>query len=143
MYSTISNPFLNFVDAIISNYATYFPIILFFILLLVKLVVYNAAKAELRRPLERIGIEFCSIGFAFFSKSVFDGNSQFYQYFSKDNPGPAIFTITLILVLIFMFAVNLFQKYQREQELKMRQYGYLGATFALGFLLVFLGMRLI
>jgi len=154
MPGATSNIFLRFIDSLISNYAMYFPIILLFILLFVKLVVYSAARAELGRPLERIGIEFCSIGFAFFSKSVFDGNSQFCQYFSpKSSLGSATLAITLILVLIFMLTVSLFQKYQREQEIlrhitattknKMRQYGYLFATLVLGFLMVSLGMKLI
>lgn len=153
MYSTTSNIFLNFVDFLIS--ATYFPIILFFILLFVKLIVYSAAKAKLMEPLERTGMEFCSIGFAFFSKAVFDGNSQFCQYYSsKGSFGSATFIIALIFVLIFMLVVNLFQKYQREKELlkyksvkttkdKIRQYGYLCATFVLGFFIVLFGIRLI
>lgn len=138
----ISNLFFGFVEYLISNYAPYFPVILFFFLLFVKLAVYSAARMDLRKPMEQIGIDFCLIGFAFFSKAIFDQNSQLHRYFSsKDSLGPAILMITLIFVLIFIMAVVSFQRSQTRSTIA--QYGYLGANFVLGFLMVFMGTRLI
>jgi len=139
---------LKAISYLISNHAKYFPIVLFFILLSVKMIVYSAARRNLSGSIEQIGVDFCSIGFAFFVKAIFDQSSQLRLHFSqKGSIAPAILLITLIFVLIFMLAVYLFEKLQYEKDpsrnRKKRQYGYLGGTFALGFLLVFFGINLI
>lgn len=139
MPGAISNYFFRFIDLLISNWTLLFPFILFFALLFLKMIIYRAVNPRSIEPLERIGIEFCSIGFAIFFKAPLDKGSKFCQYFlPKDTIVQAVLISVLILIPTYVLAVYLFRKYQVTT--RYSRYGYWGSTVALGFFMVFLGM---
>lgn len=138
MADAISNCLFGIIYLLISN-PLFLSFILFFVLFLLKLMVY---WAKFTVPLERMGIEFCSIGFAIFWMAIFDKSSKLHQHFDPEGiTAQAALIIALIFfVPIYMLAVHSFKMSQMTTSGKMRRYGYLGFTFPLGFLMVFLGL---